>query len=62
MPKPTIPSNQPTGQNNEVQQGTFTDGLLNGNGQQGQGQVVVLESDIALARNRNQQSVNISEL
>jgi len=60
MPKPTIPSNQPTGQNNEVQQGTFTDGLLNVNGQQGQ--VVVLESDIALARNRNQQSVNISEL
>ena len=48
-----------TGQNNNIQQGIFTDDLLN---QNQTSKVVVLESEIALARERNMQSANISEL
>lgn len=47
------------GQMNEIQEGTFTDDLLNQNQSP---KVVVLESEIALARERNMQSANISEL
>lgn len=49
------------GQNNQIQQGTLTDDLINP--QQTQtSKVVVLESEIALARERNNQSAEISQL
>lgn len=61
MQRPTTGGQDANGQNNEIQQGTFTNDLLNGNQNQ-TNRVVVLESDIALARNRNDQSASISEL
>ena len=61
MPRPTSGGQDQTGQNNQIQQGILTDDLLNGNQTQ-QNRVVVLESDISLARNRNEQAVKISEV